>query len=66
MKFHDIVDVTLHIHHETDKAILASENGNKKDAVWLPKSQIEIDRIGNSTEAEIQLPEWLAEEKGLL
>lgn len=66
MKFHDIVGVILHIHHETDKAILVSENGNKKNAVWLPKSQVEIDRIGNSTEAEIQLPEWLAEEKGLL
>jgi hypothetical protein len=49
----------------SDAAILVSETGHEDDAVWLPRSQIEYttDRHGRTT---VTLPEWLAEDKGLL
>ena len=56
----NLIDITMQIFAETPKAVLASDTGDKKDAVWLPRSQIEID--GDT----ITMPEWLAQEKGLI
>lgn len=45
---------------ETDKAwMFKTDDG---DAVWLPKSQCELDE----DELLVQVPEWLAIEKGLV
>lgn len=60
----DIIDVTVHLHHQTDKAVLVSDTGDKDDAVWLPLSQIEIAPDG--AVHVVTLPEWLAKEKGLV
>jgi hypothetical protein len=56
---------TLHKHHETAKAWLVSETGDKDDAFWLPLSQIEI--IDDETDEAVTLdvPRWLAEKHGL-
>lgn len=54
-----IVDIKVHIKHETEKAILVDDLKGKP--VWLPKSQVEIHPDG-----EISLPEWLAIGKGLV
>ena len=60
-----IVDITVHIHHETEKAWLVSDTGDRDDAVWLPKSVVEVqDKDGFI--AEISLPEDMAQEKGLI
>ena len=64
----DLVDIEVHLHHETDAAYLVSPNGTKdpKDPrkyigqQWLPKSLVEKNLDGSFT-----LPEWLAEEKDL-
>lgn len=61
---------------DTDKAILFQEEGliGEDDAVWLPLSQIEFwggdypERTPNQLfkpRAEVGVPRWLAEEKGL-
>ena len=57
------VEVTVDIIHETDAALLVSDAGEE---VWIPKSQIteEIPMSGNTSQLEI--PEWLALEKGLI
>lgn len=60
----DLVDLTLVIHHETDKAVLVSETGERSSAVWLPKSRIEIER--QDKVALITVPERLAIDKGLV
>ena len=65
----DLVDLTLHLHHETALAVQVSDNGDRKRAVWLPKSQIEIDRaIVNRGDmyVVVTLPEWLATREGLV
>lgn len=66
----DLVDVTLYLHAETEKAILASTDGNRAKAVWLPKSQIEMEEVKvNSVVTKswvVTMREALAIDKGLV
>lgn len=61
----DIHDFTLHFHTETEKGIKVSTDGNRANAFWLPKSQIEVVDLGRDM-VEVSIPEWLAKEKELL
>lgn len=56
---------TLHVHAETQLAILVSDDGDEKGAVWLPRSKIEIVRELDDKTLEVEVPDWLAEAKGL-
>lgn len=63
----------LYIVRFTDKAVLVkeSEEDAKEDAFWLPFSQIldpdeEYIRKSQGEEIELELPNWLAEEKDLM
>lgn len=56
----DLIDITVQIHHETERAWLVSDGGEK---VWIPKSQAEIAPEGKVW--VLTMPEWLAVEKGL-
>jgi len=60
-KNHKITEVEGEVFHETDKAYLFSTE-DRAAAVWLPKSMCEWDESDDT----MQLPEWLAEEKGLI
>jgi hypothetical protein len=59
-----IIDISLHYHGESEKAIKVSENGDVEKAFWLPKSQIEYEEKNGT--AEVTLPVWLAKEKGII
>ena len=61
----DIIDITVHVHAKTSKAILVSEDGDSDDAVWIPLSQVEVEPIKGPIH-ELTIPEWLAIEKGLV
>lgn len=60
----NLIDILMHVHVETSQAVLASDDGEKKNAVWLPLSQIEFEKKGSHV--NITMPEWLALEKGLI
>lgn len=67
----DTVEVSVVVVHETPRAYLVTEADDDKQEYWLPKSQCEIiDWTNNHTKrgrvATASIPEWLAEEKGLL
>lgn len=62
----DLVDIAMVQHAETDKAVLVSETAHRADAVWLPKSQIEISNDGHKNFVTITMPERLALDKGLI
>ncbi|MEG6502524.1 MULTISPECIES: hypothetical protein [unclassified Desulfovibrio] len=51
------------ITQETEDAILLTCND---DEVWLPKSQIEYAGERGDIDIEVTLPDWLAEDKGLV
>lgn len=61
----DLHDLELQLHHETDRAILVSDDGDAANGVWLPKSVIEFEKIGKGR-VIVTLPEWLAVERGLV
>lgn len=64
-----VVDLSVFIHYQTDKAYLVSDDGDRENAVWLPKSVVEIEPgMENSVgiPVGITLPEDLAIEKGLV
>lgn len=60
-----ILDMEMRLHHETAQAVLVSDDGEEKNAVWLPLSQIELERLKNAR-VIVTLPEWLALDKGLI
>lgn len=62
----DLVDIAVCMHAMTDKAILVSEDNDKDKAVWLPRSQIEVENDGHANFITVTLPEWLAHDKGLI
>lgn len=62
----DLLDLTMQLHAETPKALLVSDDGIQKNAVWLPLSQIEYEKKPNSGIVIVTLPEWLAIDKGLV
>jgi hypothetical protein len=63
----DILTFTVTIIKETDMAIGCSEHEASEDVeFWLPKSQIEYDEsCGEGETIDVQMPRWLADEKGL-
>lgn len=62
----DLIDLTLHLHAKSSKAILVSETGDAVKAVWLPVSQIEVIPGRAKSIVVVTLPEWMAVEKGLV
>ena len=60
-------EVEVIYHMVTEKAILVSDDGKKKHAVWLPLSQIEV--VGSyivGAALKITAPEWLLKKNGLI
>jgi len=57
----DLVDIEVVIKIETAKAVLV--NDGKRD-VWLPLSQVEMER--DSEKTFVTMPEWLAIDSGLV
>lgn len=62
----ELVDLTVQKHAETTKAILVSDTGEEKDAVWLPLSQVEVEPGDKPGVVIVTCPEWLAMGKGLI
>lgn len=63
----ELIDLTLYLHHETDRAYLVSDTGEEDAAVWVPKSQCEFNaRKPGSAVCEFTMAEWLAQAKGLI
>ena len=61
----NVIDITVQKLHETDKAVLVTDSIPEK-GVWLSKSLIEIEATATGGLYEVTLPEWLAQEKGLI
>ena len=62
----DLVDIAACRHAETQKAILISDDGERANAVWVPKEHCEIEADNHKNFITVTMPEWLALEKGLI
>lgn len=61
----DLVDITVQLLHETDRAVLVTDS-TPENGVWLPLSQIEIEPADTGGLHVVTLPEWLAMDRGLV
>lgn len=59
-----IIDVAVILRHQTALAVLVDHGG--KEPCWLPLSQIEVARNTDGKTHTVSLPQWLAEEKGMV
>jgi len=57
------VELELHIHHETEKAYLLSDDEVKKNAKWAPKSNLDIQEQ-DGLNMVVSMPAWLAKKNG--
>jgi hypothetical protein len=62
-----MVELNLHYHMENDRAYCVSENGDLDCRVWLPKSECgEVEIRERKKSIVIEVPEWLAKDRGLI
>lgn len=54
----ELIDVSVKLRHETDKAYLLFDGAKTE---WVPKSQVEDNGDGTFT-----MPLWLAKDKGFI
>jgi len=73
------IDLEMVLHYQTPDAVWVSDTGEESRAVWLPKSQIQMNRDGREVPAvkksgqhtvlpvvTITIGEWLAKKEGLI
>lgn len=72
-KKHDIIEVQGQLFHQTDDGYLFSDGSKNKEGelikVWLPISLCEWEETkaaAQGASGTMQMPEWLALEKGLI
>ena len=58
----ELIDIAVQVKGETDSAYRIYDG---KRTEWVPKSQCEVDRVGNNSYIAT-MPEWLALEKGFI
>lgn len=61
----DLVDVAVQLHHETERAVLVSDSGDREKAIWIPLSQCEVEKRKGGV-VVVTMPEWMAFERGLI
>lgn len=62
----EIVEVELHCHAESMKAVLLSTSGDERDAKWTPKSQIVHLGADRGKSGTFELKEWVAKQNGFI
>lgn len=58
----DMVDLDLEVVRESDDGVLVSDGDTE---VWLPKREIIYDDTTHDAQT-MQVPQWLAEDRGLV
>ena len=58
------MEITLILHHETEKAYIVSETENSPKH-WIPKSQCKYEDIKHD-KITLEIPEWLMERCGFI
>ena len=63
----ELIDIAMVKHHQTELAILVSDDGDREKAIWLPLSRIEIEpQPGSKGIVIVTMPVSLATDKGLI
>ena len=59
------IELNVHCHRCTQRAVLLSDDGDESNAVWIPRSQVrgevKVDEV-----TTIEIADWIAEREGLV
>jgi hypothetical protein len=61
-----MIELNMHLHAETAKAVLLSDDGKEENAKWYPKSQVKCPTNELNKVVEVEMPEWLAKKEELI
>lgn len=67
MKTHggnELVDVCAIVRHRTERAVLIDHGG--KTPAWVPLAHAEVSANADGRTHTVTIPQWLAEEKGIV
>jgi hypothetical protein len=64
-KANQLIDLSVRVLRETAAAVHVTLD-DPENAVWLPKSQVELEPSATPGVETLTLPEWLAIDKGLI
>lgn len=62
----ETVELQLHCHAETQRAMLLSDDGDESRAAWVPKSQIVAHAVERGKSGTVEVKRWIAEREGFL
>jgi len=62
----EVVEVELHVHAKTQKAMLLSTDGIERSAEWTPKSQIVSGDANVGKNGFFEVKEWIAKKNGFI
>lgn len=62
----NLEDIDVWVHVVTEKAVLVSDTGEEDDAIWLPKSQVQLEDEVVGAQTRLTAPEWLLQDRGLI
>ncbi|MEX2480229.1 MAG: hypothetical protein WD928_05145 [Gammaproteobacteria bacterium] len=62
----DLIGMSVYLRHQTDRAVLVDSVNSTREPAWVPLSQVELTPNGDGETYWLDIPEWLAVEKGLL
>jgi hypothetical protein len=60
------ITLKLKAHGQTQLSLLVSKTGDKKNSVWIRKSEIRGEHWLDPTTVELTLPKWLARTERLV
>lgn len=61
----DLVDICAIVRHRTDRGVLII-HAEEKAPVWLPLAHVELAANEDGRTHTVTVPQWLAEEKGIV
>lgn len=62
----DLIGMSVHVRHRTERAALVDPVNSTREAAWVPLSQVELTANEDGETYWLDIPEWLAVDKGLL
>lgn len=64
----EMLELELHLHHQTDWSWLVSDDGKRDRAVWLPRSVVDrgVRTSRRAPTYKFDVPRWMAEREGLV
>jgi len=62
----EVVQLHMHEHRRTPKALLLSMDGDEDNATWYPRSQLSTSESDYEDILIVTMPEWLARKHDLI